>query len=71
MTTTTNQDTLRSKEVEALDLMIQSVYKPDHDLRNEASELGCLTELLNIREVILNSLMEWREDVLALETETV
>ncbi len=63
MTKTTIQDTLRNKEIEALDLMIHSMYKPDGDLRNEASGLDCLDELLEIRDVILNSLHDWREDV--------
>ena len=63
MTKNTNHDTSRSKEVEALDLMIHSVFKPDADLRAEASGLGCLDELLEVREVILNSLQDWREDI--------
>jgi len=43
--------------------MIHSVYKPDESLRTEAAELGCLKELLDVREVILNSLHEWRADI--------
>ena len=63
MMTHTNPDTSRNKELEALDLMIHSVYKPDESLRTEAAELGCLKELLDVREVILNSLHEWRADI--------
>jgi len=67
MTKTTNPDTSRSKELDALDLMILSVYKPDNLLRMEAAENDCLKELLDIREVILNSLHDWRKDIENLE----
>ena len=45
-----NPDTSRSHYTNALDLMIMSVYKPDSELRNEARDLGCLDELMDIRE---------------------
>ena len=37
-----------------------SVYKPDAELRNEARDLGCLDELLSIREDVLDYLQSIR-----------
>ena len=42
--------------------MIMSVYKPDVELRNEARDLGCLDELMIIREDMLEYLRYLRED---------
>ena len=39
-----------------------SVYKPDSELRNEARDLGCLDELMNIRENVLEYLHNARKD---------
>lgn len=55
-----NQDTSRNHYTNALDLMIMSVYKPDAELRNEARDLGCLDELLDIRESTLEHLQGLR-----------
>ena len=55
-----NPDTSRSHHINALDLMIMSVYKPDAELRNEARDLGCLDELMSIREDVLDYLHEMR-----------
>ena len=57
-----NPDTSRSHYTNALDLMIMSVYKPDSELRNEARDLGCLDELMNIRENVLEYLHNARKD---------
>jgi len=59
---TMNPDTSRSHYTNALDLMIMSVYKPDSELRNEARDLGCLDELMNIRENVLEYLHNARKD---------
>lgn len=59
----TNQDTSKSRFIEALDLMIMSVYKPDADLRNEARDLGCLDELMKIREDMIQYLQDLRGSV--------
>ena len=55
-----NPDTSKSHYINALDLMIMSVYKPDAELRNEARDLGCLDELMQIREDVLDYLHEMR-----------
>ena len=39
-----------------LDLFLESVYKPDNDLRQAAHEQHCYTELMYIREHVLNYL---------------
>ena len=56
-----NPDTSRSHYINALDLMIMSVYKPDVELRNEARDLGCLDELLQIREDVIDYLQSIRK----------
>ena len=58
-----NLDTSKSHYINALDLMIMSVYKPDAELRNEARDLGCLDELMKIREDILEYLSHLRSEV--------
>ena len=55
-----NQDTSRNHYTNALDLMIMSVYKPDAELRNEARDLECLDELLDIRESTIEYLQGLR-----------
>ena len=55
-----NLDTSKSHYINALDLMIMSVYKPDAELRTEATDLGCLNELMQIREDVLEYLQEMR-----------
>ena len=40
--------------------MIMSVYKPDAELRNEARDLECLDELLDIRESTIEYLQGLR-----------
>jgi hypothetical protein len=57
-----NQDTQKSHFINALDLMIMSVYKPDSELRTEAMDLGCLEELMQIRENVLEYLQEMRQE---------
>jgi hypothetical protein len=39
-----------------LDLFIESVHKPDHELRQNAHEQGCYQELMYIREHVLKYL---------------
>lgn len=58
-----NPSTSRNKHQEALDLMIMSVYKPDSELRNEAQDLGCFVELMDIREEMINYLTNLRKGV--------
>ena len=56
-----NPDTSRTHFINALDLMIMSVYKPDVELRNEARDLGCLDELMQVREDVLDYLQSIRK----------
>ena len=51
-----NPDTSRTHYINALDLMTMSVYKPDSELRIEARDLGCLDELMKIREDVIQYL---------------
>jgi hypothetical protein len=44
----------------AMDLFIESVYKPDPVLRSSALDQECLDELLQIREDVLEYLYEIR-----------
>jgi hypothetical protein len=43
-----------------LDLFIESVHKPDHELRQCAHNQRCFTELIEVREVVLEYLKTLR-----------
>lgn len=58
----TNPDTTRRK-LDAFDLFIMSVWKPDTELRIEAQESGCFDELMQIREDMLEFLTEKRREI--------
>ena len=45
----------------ALDLFIESLYKPDHELRNEARGEEALDELLRIRDLCVIYCKELRK----------
>ena len=57
---TTNPNT--SKKLDAFDLFIMSVWKPDSELRTEALEQGCYDELMQIREDMLDYLQTKRKE---------
>jgi len=42
--------------IHAYDLMIQSVIKPDAELRSEAKEAGCYYQLMSIRRTMIQLL---------------
>lgn len=54
---------MTDKEQLALDLFIESVIKVDEDLRSQARDQGCLTELLNTREDVLEYLYKLRRNM--------
>ncbi len=45
----------------ALDLFVESVLKPDHDLRGCAHNQGCYNELMKVREHVLKYLTTLKE----------
>jgi hypothetical protein len=52
-----------SKDVKwnrGLDLFIESVYRPDHELRQCSHNQKCHTELMEVREVVLEYLKTLR-----------
>lgn len=51
-----------SKKLDAFDLFIMSVWKPDPELRSEAMEQGCYDELMEIREDMLEYLQGKRNE---------
>jgi hypothetical protein len=56
----TNPDT--RKKLDAFDLFIMSVWKPDPELRNDALEQGCYDELMQIRDDMLQYLESKRKE---------
>ena len=58
---TTNPDISR-KKLDAFDLFIMSVWKPDPELRTEALEQGCFDELMEIRDDMLSYLEAKRKE---------
>ena len=45
-----------------LDLFVESVLKPDHELRNCAGNQHCYDKLMEIREVVLKHLNTLRKE---------
>jgi len=53
-----------SKEVKwnrGLDLFIESVHKPDHELRNCSHSQKCYNELMEVRDTVLEYLKTLRK----------
>ena len=50
------EDQSNDKWNRGLDLFIESVHRPDHDLRQQAHDQKCYHELMYIREHVLNYL---------------
>ena len=44
-----------------LDLFIESVYRPDNELRQSAHDQRCFNELMEVREVVLKYLNTLRK----------
>ena len=57
---TMSQGTLKKAYIEAYDLMILSVLSPDSELRTQATYAGCLDQLLEIREDMLQQMQTER-----------
>ncbi len=53
-------DNYMEKDKLATDLFIESVLKPDHELRQAARDQGCLDELLQIRQDVLEYIYRTR-----------
>jgi hypothetical protein len=49
-------DSKDAKRRRALNLFIESVIKPDHELRGDAHSQECYHELMEVRDEILNYL---------------
>ena len=47
---------MTSKLTNAYDLLLMSLYKPDHELRTQAKELGCYDEMITLRNQIIRQL---------------
>ncbi len=54
-------ETYEDKWNRGLDLFIESVHKPDNELRNLAHEQQCYHELMQIREQVLEHLKTLRK----------
>jgi hypothetical protein len=54
-------ETYEDKWNRGLDLFIESVHKPDHELRNCAHNQKCYNELMSVREVVLEYLKTLRK----------
>ncbi len=56
----TDREIKREKWNRALDIFIESVYKPDHELRRDAHEQLCYHELMDVRGDVINYLQTKR-----------
>ena len=54
-------ETYESKWNRGLDLFIESVHKPDHELRQIAHESKCFNELMAVRDDVLEYLKSLRK----------
>lgn len=45
----------------ALDIFVESLLKPDHELRNQAREFGGLEDLLKIRDICAEACADLRQ----------
>jgi hypothetical protein len=55
------EETQEDKWNRGLDLFIESVHKPDNELRQAAHDQRCFTELMEVREVALKYLHTLRK----------
>lgn len=55
------EETYENKWNRGLDLFIESVHKPDHELRNCAHNQKCYNELMAVREHVLEYLKTIRK----------
>jgi len=55
------EETKEVKWNRGLDLFIESVHKPDHELRQAAHEQLCFTELMEVRDNVLEYLKTIRK----------
>lgn len=51
---------MTDKWIRGLDLFVESVLKPDHELRQQAKDQDCYDELMQVREDVLNYLKTLR-----------
>jgi hypothetical protein len=54
-------ETYEDKWNRGLTLFVESVLKPDHELRNCAHESKCYNELMSVREIVLEYLKTLRK----------
>lgn len=54
---------MTDSEKKALDLFIESVYKPDFELRASAREESCYDELMVLRQKIIDLLHSYNEPI--------
>ena len=52
-----------SRSLDAFDLMIMSVWKPDSELRSEAHNMNCYQELMSIRDDVIKYLEQQRKEL--------
>jgi hypothetical protein len=56
------EESYKEKWNRGLDLFIESVYKPDHELRQAAHDQKCYNELMSVRDCVLSHLNTLRKD---------
>lgn len=62
----TNHDTLKSSEdrfLAAIDIITADIIMAQPEARNEAKRLDCTPELLTVRDIVLNTLKDLRNEV--------
>ena len=52
---------MTKQERDGLSLLLESLYKPDHELRNCSRNQGCYDELMYWRQKVIDMLEEYEE----------
>lgn len=59
---------LPDKVLDAIDLVIESLHRPDENLRSQAHSMGCYEELLAVRQGVIKYLEDQRKDIKLIES---
>ena len=53
---------MNQKERDGLTLLLESLYKPDHVLRNCSRNQGCYDELMMWRQKVIDMLEDYKDE---------
>ena len=51
------------KVLDSIDIVIESLHRPDENLRSQAHDMKCYDELMVVRQRVINNLEQDRKDI--------